>query len=791
MIRFAKTLQYRRFFLAPLFGALALALLAAAPGGTSALAQTPVQKVQKATQQKAVAKEALKPDELSRAELDALIATLKDDKARAKLIAQLQTLAKAGAAGKAEEKGPGFGSRLLGDLSERIEGVSRDLVAGARMAVDVPRLWRWASDQLSHPERRAAWLSALWKIGMVIGAGLAALMVLHGLLGGMRGALERRGGGGLWMAGFAIVGRAALDLLPVVAFFGVAIGLLTGLAIEDAPRAATLLLIQSVVAGRLLMIAARVVLAPRSATPRLLPLGDEDANYAFVWVRRLSTVGVYGVFGAQAAGALGLPPAGVAALLHLVGLIFLMLAVIVVLQNRKSVAGWLRGSQDNALHMLRARFADVWHVLAILYLIAMYVVWVMAVEDGFRFIMTATLLSVLVLIATRLAIIGLRRGAARLFTLREDVSTRFPGLQTRTNRYLPVLERAGVLLIDLVALFALLEAWGVDSFAWLATPWGQRLTSSLLAIAGLVIGAVIIWESAGAAIERYLARQAEKHGNGRSTTRARTLLPMLRMALLVLLITIVGLVALSELGVNIAPLLAGAGVVGLAIGFGAQTLVKDIITGVFILLEDQIAVGDVVKVGTHAGLVEALSLRTIRLRDLAGNVHMVPFSEVSTVENMTKDYSRYVFNVGIAYREDTDKVVELLKQLGAELQADPEYNDLIVEPLEVLGVDSFADSAVVIKARITTQPIQQWKVGREFNRRMKKLFDEQGIEIPFPHRTLYFGALKDGSAPPAFVELEGRPNPPAGPTPAPYVPPPAVDAPPASTTRTPDPDGGD
>lgn len=157
--------------------------------------------------------------------------------------------------------------------------------------------------------------------------------------------------------------------------------------------------------------------------------------------------------------------------------------------------------------------------------------------------------------------------------------------------------------------------------------------------------------------------------------------------------------------------------------------------------------------GSHAGVVERLSLRTLRLRDLAGTVHMVPFSEVTTLQNLTKDYSRYVFEAGVAYREDTDAVVAALNQIGAELLQDETYRDLIVEPLEVLGVDSFGDNAVIIKARITTKPIKQWQVGREFSRRMKKRFDELGIEIPFPHRTIYFGEDKSGDAPVARVAL--------------------------------------
>jgi small conductance mechanosensitive channel len=206
--------------------------------------------------------------------------------------------------------------------------------------------------------------------------------------------------------------------------------------------------------------------------------------------------------------------------------------------------------------------------------------------------------------------------------------------------------------------------------------------------------------------------------------------------------------------VDIAPLLAGAGVVGLAVGFGSQKLVQDVISGVFNLLEDTIAVGDVVQVGSHAGVVEAMSIRSIRLRDLSGNLHTIPFSGVDTVTNMTKQFSYYLMEVGIAYRENTDHVTEILKEIGAELQEDAEYGPNILEPLEVLGVDGFRDSAVIIKARIKTKPIMQWWVGREFNRRMKHRFDALGIEIPFPHMTLYFGVDKQGNAPPAHLHVD-------------------------------------
>jgi moderate conductance mechanosensitive channel len=211
---------------------------------------------------------------------------------------------------------------------------------------------------------------------------------------------------------------------------------------------------------------------------------------------------------------------------------------------------------------------------------------------------------------------------------------------------------------------------------------------------------------------------------------------------------------LSQLGVNIGPLLAAAGVLGVAVGFGSQKLVQDVITGFFILLEDAFAVGDVIQVGSYSGAVEAVSIRNVRLRDLAGTVHTIPFSTITSVSNLTRDFSFHVFDMGIAYRENVDQVMETLRAIGSEMRSDTYFRNLILDEPEVFGLDSFGDSAVVIKGRIKTRPIKQWEVGREFNRRVKKRFDELGIEIPFPHRTLYFGVDKDGKAPPAHLVTE-------------------------------------
>lgn len=236
--------------------------------------------------------------------------------------------------------------------------------------------------------------------------------------------------------------------------------------------------------------------------------------------------------------------------------------------------------------------------------------------------------------------------------------------------------------------------------------------------------------------------------------RINTLSSTLRYVFVIAIFITAAIMILNELGIEVGPILAAAGVVGLAIGFGAQSLVQDIISGFFILLEDQVRVGDVVEIAGKAGLVERVNLRMVVLRDLEGRVHYVRNGEIKIVSNFTKEFSCYVFDIGVAYREDVDHVISVLKELDEEFRQDTDFKVKILQPLEIFGVDQFADSAVVIKARYQTRAREQWNVAREFNRRLKIRFDEEGIEIPFPHRTLYIGVDKDGSSPPLNISNE-------------------------------------
>ncbi len=236
--------------------------------------------------------------------------------------------------------------------------------------------------------------------------------------------------------------------------------------------------------------------------------------------------------------------------------------------------------------------------------------------------------------------------------------------------------------------------------------------------------------------------------------RTETLGSVIRHILTILILIVGAMMIMKELGIEIGPVLAAAGIVGLAVGFGAQNLVQDVISGFFILLEDQIRVGDVVKIAGQGGLVEKVNLRMTVIRDLWGNVHYVRNGNIDIITNLTKEYSRYVFEIGVAYRENIDTVMDVLKKIDEELRDDPAFKDDILEPIEIFGLDQFGDSAIIIKARYKTKTMQQWRIGREFNRRMKITFDELDIEIPFPHRTIYMGQDKQGQSAPLNVKLK-------------------------------------
>ena len=280
----------------------------------------------------------------------------------------------------------------------------------------------------------------------------------------------------------------------------------------------------------------------------------------------------------------------------------------------------------------------------------------------------------------------------------------------------------------------------------LATLWTQTIAgfggmaATTFRITVILIAAWIVIAVAQRAIRTLRERIARRMDDREAIKRAETLGRVFRYLVAVVVSLVAGMLVLSELGVSVAPILGAAGVAGLAVGFGAQSLVKDFFTGFFLLLENQIRQGDVIRLGNHAGLVEEITLRYVQLRDYDGNVHFVPNGQISTVVNMSRGFAQAVVDVGVGYGEDLDQVMDVMRETGAALRADVAFADRILGDLEIAGVERWADSAVMLRARFRTLPLEQWTVRREFLRRLKRAFDAHGIEIPFPQLRVHAAA---------------------------------------------------
>ncbi len=706
---------------------------------------------------------AVAADEIAR-----LVELLESPERRDRLLADLKALRtaeEAMAGGDSAE-----GASALRAVSGAIAAAGERMLALVQDIGRLPESGPWIAEQWGASERRGQWLTALGNLATIVAGGIAAGVLAFFALRGVRRRFERLTPPSRWLRPIFLLGYHLLRLVPHLVLAGVSYGVLWALELGETVRLVALAIINAHLMASVVKALGNQAIAPYTPQFRLTPFRDETAFYCVIWWRRLVNITVYGYFFCQAVLLLGIPESGYAALMRLLGLLVVGLLIVLILQNRAPFARWLRvagrasrGRVGLRLFTAVARFGDYWHIPAILYVIAGGLLAAAEGLEGFLFLAKSTASTVAIAWATGFAITGIRAAIARGFRIRAAVAARHPGLQTRVNRYLSVVGAVLQGVVMLLGASLALEAWNVDIFTWLASDAGRAAIGVIASIAAIVAIAAVILEVATTLVDRYLSAVDETGELVERSRRARTLLPLARNALRVVVGTVAVLMVLSELGIDIAPVLAGVGVVGLAIGFGAQTLVKDIITGLFILLEDSVAVGDVVTAAGHTGKVEALTIRTIRLRDLSGNVHTVPFGDVGSVTNMTKEFSRYVLDVGVAYRENYDEVVAVMREVGEALQQDPAFGPNMLEPLEIMGLDSFGDSAVVIRARLTTVPLKQWETAREYNRLLKAAFDARGIEIPFPHTTLYFGEDKEGRAPAAHLTVSRARGEEAGP----------------------------
>lgn len=635
---------------------------------------------------------------------------------------------------------PSFGTHLLDWLAENSSTITKIFNSDTPGPTQWQALGKWQQQQLSVPRLLERWQSLADYSWQILLWGLGGALGLHFLLLPLRRSLRpKKFLRFLPRLGMGLV-EFGIGLLPVVFFMVVALSVLDTAA-DAQPRVRLVLqgMIYAIIAARLILLAGRLVLAPSQDNLRLLPLGTGQAKHLYRWLRIVTLITLGGGWLLETAGYLEMPEAARRTFTHLLGLVLLICLILLVQRNRAPVSRWLRGEttshSGDLLGWARQNLGTHWHRLTITYLLIGYTVTMLSPSGtGFAALLRGTLVTVLIFLLLNVLLYGLRQLSLRAARAQER--------QERLPLHQPILLGLLRIIITGGSLYLILLGWNVDFSAWLKTELAQRLIGASLSISIAIISAVLCYEILCSVLNSAQQRQSGSDGiavNGiDKIARVKTLLPLIRHSVAVLLTAAVILIGLSELGINIAPLLAGAGILGVAVGFGSQALVKDFITGLFIIIEDTIHVGDVVTCDTHSGVVESMTIRTLRLRDVNGALHVLPYSVVTGFINQTRGFAFAVMDVGVAYDTDLRRAFEVLREVGAQLQRDPELGQNILAAAEIDGVQGFADSAIMLRIRIKTLPGQQWKIRFAALLAIKDAFDAAKITIPFPTVTHQF-----------------------------------------------------
>jgi small-conductance mechanosensitive channel len=556
----------------------------------------------------------------------------------------------------------------------------------------------------------------------------------------------------------AIVGALAIDvgvvLLAAMAGGAAALWTTPGRGTLDTLAAVFL---RAFVSVEIVKVVVRTVFAVRHPHLRLLPMSDELAKYWNAWLVRIVAAAGYGTLLVGPVMAAALSPALGRLASMVIMLAVYVYAVRVIWQNRRSVRERLNRHAAGAATFVGSRLhflSRVWHVLGIGYFTILLVVSQIDPTNALPFMARATAQTLLVIGVGSLLILLLNAVLAKPIQLSEDLRRRLPLLEARVNAYVPAILKVVGWIIRIVVVLLILDAWhAFDLSRWLASDAGGAAIKVVLNIVIVLLIAALAWTVIASIIEH---RLSQREGRGMPSARERTLLALFRNAALIVIVAMTLMVLLSQIGIDVGPLIAGAGVVGLAIGFGAQKLVQDIITGVFIQLENGMNENDVVQVAGVFGTVERMTIRSVGIRTLDGGYHLVPFSSVDVVANHMRDFSYHLGEYTIAHRESVDDAIEHLRAAFAELMTDTVLGPEILEDITVAGVTAVNEKGVTIRILIKTTPGMQWAVQRGYNRLLKKHFDAAGIELPYPHTVVYFGQDKRGYAPAANVTLQAE-----------------------------------
>ncbi|MED5558207.1 MAG: mechanosensitive ion channel domain-containing protein, partial [Pseudomonadota bacterium] len=662
----------------------------------------------------------------------ALADLLEDEQARQELIELLRNQASELPAGVAAELSPEAAAaggnvapedvslpRQLAELTSRVVGDVGGQIEQAVAIVGNIFTGQGAGSSFD----MAAFMNAAINLGIVIVATFAIFMVFRRLA---KSLFTKISGWSQQGTGLTPVLRlvlcvaiaAVVDIL-LIALAYVGGNLVATFAVGETGELSTRasLFLNAFLIIELLKAGVRMLFSSRYEGLRLLPISAQEASYWNRWLARLIGMVGYGLMvvvplvNFYVAATLG---QAVGTLIMLLAFIY---AVGVVLKNRVRLRDNL--NQMSARSTLTASrvslqlFARTWHLFALIYFLMVFVLTLTRPGDALPFVLFATLKTLGAVVVGLLLSAFLTQTIGRRIQLSDDLRRKLPLLEVRLNSYVPNALRVLRTVIVVAVIMVVLDAWGAFNLAaWYASERGANLVGNLISVAVILIVSLGIWLGLASLIEHKLNPET---GHGEPSARAKTLLSLFRNALAIAMVTITGMIVLSEIGINIGPLIAGAGVLGLAIGFGAQKLVQDVITGVFIQVENAMNTGDVVTVGGVTGTAERLSIRSVGIRDLSGTYHIVPFSSVDTVSNYMREYGNHVGEYGIGYNESIDEAIEQLQLAFEDLKASEEHGHKLLADMTVAGVTALADSSVNIRVVIKTTPGDQWAVGRAYN----------------------------------------------------------------------------
>ena len=657
--------------------------------------------------------------------------------------------------------------RLAVDQFDRIsEDIRREVIALELMIEELPEAYARAKNFFLQTKNRPHLRILLMDVAVAFLAMLLFSFFLRSpirsITGRMKDFASKIGWGPVYIV---------LKVLPFAALFIVFDIMFRSFPSFPKGRTLVLLLFMLMFCYQLLMAIFKLLLSPDRMQARLVPLSDENANYLWIWMRRFALYAFFYVMTTRSflwtqepalyfsylRGFLLFPfPLMLTVFVFQVAREFRMKYRLSIASEKEKPANQTAEKNPKDKGRIISGLIRCWPVLALGYVWAIFLSLMVHYEKGFQYLFRATVWTVLTALMIFILFYFVDSVFSRLFRIKEETGRRFPGLEKKANRYLAIVKKGAKVTILLAGAGAVGQIWGIPVSGLIASPTGTLVILRAVAIAFTVAVIAAIIEVNNTMAERLL--KEKRRGRKKEVSqKQKTLIPVIQTAINIAAGFVGGIIVLERLGVNTTPILAGAGIIGLAVGFGSQTLVKDLISGLFILFEESIRVGDWAMVGTRGGSVESVGLRTVKLRDMNGTLHVISNSSIDSLSNFSKVFSRTLMDIGVAYREDVDEVIELLKELGETLQNDPEHGPNILEPIEIFGLDRFEDSAVIIRARFKTKPLKQWSIKRAYYRLMKRAFDERGIEIPFPHRTVYMGEPKEGSAPPLHVDMQSGP----------------------------------